>query len=222
MDGSLMKAQQPSFQQEDYPGHTRKETLPFPLSALHLLVMHIVYQREVRLEFVCAYGATWLNRVGNETVKTFLVQVRNVPNPITADAVFSFLSGNDDSCLVFRQPSHKIFLPTAPVRFIHLKCSPQAIPTRTNHYPSQFVEPFPRCHIAPESKCVLKTHRAGISFQACNIPDSPKIYSQRFQCVLKYRLCCHRRLMPSCPTNQKPLRSQPAFGSAASPGHKPF
>jgi hypothetical protein len=84
------------------------------------------------------------------------------------------------------------------------------------------VEPCPSCHIAPKPKCVLKTHRARTSFPACNVPDSPEPHSQRLPRVLKYRPCCHRRLIPAFPTNQTSSRSQPVFGSAAPRAHKPF
>lgn len=222
MDSSLVSAQQPSFQQGYHPMHTGKETLPFSLAALQSLVVHIVCQPQVRLESVCSHGATWLNRVGNETVKTFLSQVRNVPQPNAADTLSTFLGGNDDYRLVIRQPSHKTFFLTAPVGFVHLNRSPQAIPTRTNHGSPQLMEPCPSGHIAPKPKRMLKTHRARTIFLAGNVPDSPEPHSQRLPRVLKNRSCCRRRLKAASPTDQTSSRSHPVSGSPTTRADKPF
>jgi hypothetical protein len=222
MDSTLMGAQQPPFQQRYHPMYTGKKVLTFWLTALHAPIVDIILQPQVSSQSVCSHGATGFKRVGDEAVQTGLGQVGDVPHSDTANTRSIFLSCDDDYGLVLRQSSDDIFLLAAPVGFIHFDRSSQTIPTWPHHGSTEFVQPCPRRHVAPQAEHLLQAHCAGSVLLAGNMPDRPEPHPQRLSRVLKNRPRSHRTLIATCSTNQSPPRCRPVSPGAASGANKAF
>jgi hypothetical protein len=217
-----MGAQQPPFQQGHHPMYTGKKMLTFRLTALNTPIVDIILQPQVSSQSVCPHGATGFNGVGNEAMQTGLGQVGEVPQSDTTNTRPIFLSCDDDYGLVLRQSSDDIFFLAASVGFIHLDRSSQTIPAWPHHGSTEFVQPCPGRHVAPQAEHLLQAHRAGPVFLAGNMPDRSEPHPQRLSRVLKNRPCSYRTLIAACSTNQSPPRCQPVSAGAASGANKTF
>lgn len=146
--------------------------------------------------------------------------IRNATKTNAAYPFAIFLGRNCNNSLVFRQTTDGAFFLTAPIGFVHLNRSPQAISPRSHHCPTKFVQPCPGRYVASQAQHLLQTHRPCTVFLTGNVPDRSKPHSQRLVGVLENRARRDGSLIAACPANQTSPRCRPISRSLAMRANK--
>ena len=100
------------------------------------------------------------------------------------------------------------------VRLIDLDRSVEPFASRSDHCPSQLVQPGPGCLVATQAKYALKTECTGAVLLACNEPHRLKPDPQWLASVLKHGSRRNRDLTTTLPTMQIAPRGNPGRGLA--------
>jgi hypothetical protein len=135
-DGSLMRAEQPSFHQGDYSVDPREKLawLPFVTAKkTHFMDVAVPLDGEVSGPGIGVHHAAGLNRLSNERDQAIGRRVRNLFHPDSSYALAIFLSRDNYQRFVRFLPTWVSFVQSADVSFIDLDSTRQPVSTRSDH-----------------------------------------------------------------------------------------
>src|ERR1035441_8155516 len=153
-------------------------------------------------------------RLAAEASSITRIRIRPVPCPSAWAAITT------KALLSVCRPA--AFLQPADHRLVHLHPPAQSIPIRSDHSPSQFVQPSPSCLITPQSEDPLQAQRAGTVLLAGHIPHGTKPHHQRLPRVLENRARRGRGLVPATAALKQGGTDQDSLGSLALRTAKPL
>jgi hypothetical protein len=104
---------------------------------------------------------------------------------------------NHNQRLVAAAPSRLAFFQTAEIGLVHFHPSRQFVAARSDHGPTQFVQPCPGRLVTPQPQHPLDPQRTRPVFLAGHIPHRPEPHDQRLAYILENRPRRHRGLAPT-------------------------
>src|SRR5215469_15235475 len=140
---SLMRTEQPSFEQGDYLMNTRKQMFAFVLMPLNLPIMNIAVHRQISRPAVRTHRASWFDHLLDKSMKAVSICVGNASHSDSTDFLSRIFDCNGNQRLVFDLPTNLAFLFGTPICFIDFNSSTQAVSAGANHRSTEFVQPSP-------------------------------------------------------------------------------
>src|SRR5205823_1553442 len=210
--------QYPPLQERGNPVHARHQLrcfLPaapqsrdFPLVAFGL-------QARVALPAVGVNRAAWIDAILHKRVQAGSRGVLNHAHPNPPYTRPISLGGDHNQSLTLGLPTRHAFLQPANHRLVHLHPPAQSIPIRSDHRPSQFMQPTP-CRLKPtQPEDPLQAQCAGTVLLAGHIPHRTKPHHQRLPRVLENRTRRSRSLAPAIAALEQSGTHQDSLGSLA-------
>ena len=224
LDSSLVRAQQPPFQQRD----SQMRDNQFP-GLNYNVIIPINDNRLVSQPAICAYLASRCDVFFKKRPQSIGGSIRDARKPDAAHT-FRFSCENRD-ILYGDGHEHLVICTTAPlsrsfaadVRLINLHRPHQSFALRTHHCASEPVKPLPGRVVAPKPKNSLQTERVRPIFLVGNMPHRLKPHSQRLSSLMEdcpggYRNLVSTLLAKEQATRHFPFAASAAFGALESIG----
>src|SRR5215208_4520356 len=137
--------------------------------------------------------------------------IRDAPHANPPDSLSIFLCCNHNQCLVAALPPSNACLVAAPVRLVHFHSSRKAVPARSHHRSSQFMQPSPGGIVTPQAQYPLQSYCAGTVLLAGDCPHRPEPNRERLTGVLEDCPGRNRALITATRTLQQHLAHWPSL-----------
>src|SRR5260370_16036311 len=165
------------------------------------MLVAFLLQRQVAEPPVGVDDAPWFHRVLHKGHQTLGGRIHNLAHANPADPQPILLSGNNNQCLLYVEPTGQAFLQPTHIAFVYLDSTCQQVAPRSYHRAAQFMQPRPRRLIALQAEHSLQPQRAGTVLLSRHPPHGTKPNWQRGPRVLEDSSGCH----PSLPSTSRPL-----------------
>src|SRR5208283_517688 len=173
-NGSLMSAQQPTFQQRYHSMHSRQKMIAFGLPTLHLSVVDVACHLPIGVQAIGSHRTAEVDALGDETVQSGSGKIGNTTQADTPDAFPILFGRNHNQSFLFRLPTDSAFFFTTPVGFVYLDDSSQPISTRTYHRSPQLVQHGPGRFVAAKPQDSLQPQGTHSILLTGDVPHRPK------------------------------------------------
>src|SRR5947207_8256181 len=223
-DRTLMRPEQPTFEQRDDPVPTRQlgdGQLSIASHQDSLMAIAIRFQPIVPMPAVREYDAGGFDRVLNEGSETGGGRVGNTAHPHPSNATPNRLRGHNNQRLGRRRPSLGAPDPTDKT-FVDLHLAGQPIPSRSDHRAPELVQPGPSGPIAAQAQDLLQSQGAGAGLGTAHTPHRAKPGRQRRRRILKHGAGGDRRLSSTPGALPEHGPNGPRDGTAAAGATKPI
>ena len=218
---TLMRSKQPTLEQRHHLVNMRQQMFVSCLLSLHLTIMGVSRQIAIGRPAVRAYHAARFDHLRDKLMQGFAARIGNAFHANATDLFPRDFNGDGDQRLASLLTANDAMLFTAPIRFVHLDSSTQAVTSRSNHRTSKFMQPCPRRRITSQTQFLLQTDGTGSVFPADDMPHDSKPQRQRFVRVVKNRSGGDRRLMLTLAKHQTITSRLPVSPSFATRTNKP-
>ena len=144
-------------------------------------------QSRVGAQTICLNGASVVNYISNETLKSCPTQVRDMPQSDAPNSVMLYLDGNHHNRLFDRFAAFgAVFLPSN-IAFVNLHASTQPIPAGTHHRPAKLLKLGPGRRVAFQIQYSLEPERVGPVLLSGQLPHRQEPNLQRLARALEKR-----------------------------------
>ncbi len=206
-DCTLMGTQKPTFQKRYY----QVSKLQFSIFNSDVPITNRI-QFAVAKPIVGSNGTSSRDSFLNKGVETVCRGIRKNTKTNSPNAVISLVFDCDTYEYLTGRPTTSFtrFL-SANNGFIYFNNTRQAVPVRTDHGPTQFVQPGPGRAIASQTKDAFKAQSAGSIFLSSYPPYRPKPHHQRLVGILKNCSRYNRQLIVATGTLEQHSTNWPGF-----------
>lgn len=224
LNGTLMSADQPSFQKR-YNEMNMIKFLSSWLAAsrddLRVMIEPGGTEATVRRETVGNDERSGLNVIPHKGFNVVGIRRRCAPesNPSKFGGI-SFDSDKNQRFPYCAAPSWAFFL-SSNVCFVHFHASTEAFTTATDHNAPQFLQPSPSGLVTAKAIGVAQIPRAQAGFLRHHQPHEMKPKKQRLACPFKDRPHSNRGLMLTCTALKQATLRAPDLLAAAARARKP-
>jgi hypothetical protein len=220
---SLMRPQQPSFQQRRNSVRQRQQIVSDGgLLSDNFVGVSASFQAVVAAPSVGAHPAPRRDHAGDSCFQSVAGGVRYLPQADTTDPLAILLSRHEDQHLPFRSPASFSGPGTADKGLIDFHHSRQAIPTRTYHGAPQLVQPSPGCAVTAQSQQALQPQGVHPLLLIRHVPHRLKPKPQGFPGILEECPGSERSFKVTLRAAEKHASHSPRPAIPAARATKPF
>jgi hypothetical protein len=216
---TLMRPQQPSFQQRCYPVNAWHHDVGWLWTGRQDgLLANVAPLGEIIVSFpaIGVYNRAWLNGLPHKRHEAFRANIGYASKPDPAEPHRQVdLHGDYYDGLFLGMSAVYAFLQAADIGLIHLHETAEFLATRTNHRTSHLVKPRPCCLIAAKPQDPLKSQRTGPKLLVGYVPHRMEPQTKGLRGPLENRAGSRRGLVLTCCTPKLAPLSGPCFLPAA-------
>ena len=193
--GSLMRSQQPPFEQR-YNSVYQWQQILTNVGVLpdDLVGISQALQLAVPTPAIGSHNSAWLDTLLDSSFQTLCRGIDHSAKADSPDAVTVLLGCDNDQCLARCTTATFTWLLSTNVRFIDFYNARETVSPRPYHGVAQFVQPRPRGSVTAQAQGPLQAQRADSVFLVRYVPHCPKPQQQWFACVLEDSTCRYRSL----------------------------
>ena len=193
--GSLMRSQQPPFEQRNNSVYQWQQILTnVGLSPDALVGISQALQVAVPTPAIGSHNSAWLDTLLDSSFQTLCRGIEYSAKADSPDAITILLGCDKYQCLPRCTTATLTWLLSTDVRFIDFYHARETVSPRPYHGVAQFVQPRPRGSVTAQAQGPLQAQRADSVFLVRYVPHCPKPQQQWFACVLEDSACRYRSL----------------------------
>jgi hypothetical protein len=193
--GSLMCAQQPTFEQRNNSVNQGQQILTnvgfFPDD---VVVISQTLQLAVAAPAIGSHHSTWFDTLLDRSFQTLCRGIDHSVKADSPDAVTVLLGCDKHQCLARRTAATFPWPLSTEVRFIDFYHARETVSPRPYHGVAQFVQPCPRGSVTTKAQGFLQAQRADSVFLVRYVPHCPEPQQQWFARILEDSTCRYRSL----------------------------
>jgi len=210
-DRTLVGAQEPALEEAGDPLDPRHKfvgLLPPPCEDRHLAPVAELLDATVALPAVCMDDTSGIDRAKDERVEVARRRVRDESKANPSDSLAVDLGGHCDQGLSLRFPAADAPLEAPEARLGDFDNPFESASPRSYHRPTEFVQPRPGRHVAPNTQDPLEAQGAHHVVVAGHVPDCPEPQTERLLRVPATRSGADRRLVVAPSARDECTRDQ--------------
>jgi len=186
LDASLVRPEQPTFQQGDDQMHMRQQIID-DFCSYHMMGIAFRRQAVITRQSISLDITAWRHGRLQSSLQGSSRTIRDAQQADTPQFSSCMFDGDQDNDFACRTAATFSGLGGAPIRLVDLHEARQSIPIWAYHRSAQAMQPCPGRVVTAEAQNPLHAQRAGAVFLANHIADRLKPDTQRKARILKER-----------------------------------